>query len=120
VFFAEAAPNCTRSYPADGFVIEGQYHTAECIVYYRAGPGISPIMTWTGPEPFQQASLITNTSVWAGIQFYAQRSMAAQNWICKTNFTTAGFSAPDSAVNAPTLQFLNPTNQVFVYCELNT
>jgi len=111
----EAAPNCTRSYPVDGFVIEGQYHTAECIVYYRAAQGVSPIMTWTGPDPFQQASLVTNVSVWSGIQFTVQRSMAAQNWICKTNFTTAGFNAPDSATNAPTLQFLSPTNQVFVY-----
>jgi hypothetical protein len=111
----EALPNCTRSYPADGFTIEGQYHTAECIIGYRASAGIAPLMTWSGPTPFEQGTLTTNTTVWAGISFYVDRNMAAQNWICKTNFTTSGFSAPDSATNAPTWQHLDPTNQIFVY-----
>lgn len=111
----DSAPNCTRSYPNDGFVIEGQYHTAECSVYYKAAQGIAPIMTWTGPEPFQQAYLTTNNSVWSGIQFTVSRFMGAGNWICKTNFTTAGFVAPGSATNAPTWQYLSPTNQIFVY-----
>jgi hypothetical protein len=75
-------------------------------------------MTWTGPEPFQQASLVTNNSVWSGVQFTVSRTMAAQNWVCKTNFTTAGFIAPDSASNVPTWQYLSPTNQIFVYCKL--
>jgi hypothetical protein len=111
----EAEPNCTQSYPEDGFTIEGQYHTAECTVYYRASEGIAPLMTWTGPEPFTSGSVTTNTSVWSGMQFYVERSMNARNWMSKTNFTTAGFSAPDTAGNAPSYQFISPTNQVFVY-----
>jgi len=110
-----ALPNCTQSYPEDGFVIEGQYYTAECIVGYRASPGIAPLMTWTGPGPFQTGSVVTSSTVWSGISFTADRSMAAQNWLCKTNFTTDGFNAPDSASNAPTWQHIDPTNQVFVY-----
>jgi len=111
----EGLPNCTRSYPADGFTVEGQYHTAECIVGYRAAPGIAPLLTWSGPEPFEQATITTNTTVWAGMQFTVDRSFAAQNWICKTNFTTAGFGGPDSASNAPSYERLDPTNQIFVY-----
>jgi hypothetical protein len=110
-----ARPNCTASYPADGFTIEQQYHTVECVVYYKASPGIAPFMSWTGPGPYQSAILVTNTSVWSGLQFYINRDMAGQNWICKTNFTTAGFIAPDSAENAPTWTELSPSNQVFVY-----
>jgi hypothetical protein len=108
-------PNCTISYPADGFVIEGQYQTAECIIGYRAAAGISPLMTWTGPGPFLTGTVVTNSTVWSGISFTVDRSMAAQNWLCTTNFTTAGFSAPDSASNAPTWQHIDPTNQIFVY-----
>jgi hypothetical protein len=111
----EADPNCTQSYPEDGFTIEGQYHTAECTVFFRAASGMAPMMTWFGPEPFTQGSITTNVSVWSGIEFYVERSMSSQNWLLKTNFTTPGSTAPDSATNAPDYEHITPTNQIFVH-----
>lgn len=111
-----APPTCTQTFPTDGFTIEGQYYTAECLLSYRAWEGIAPLMTWIGPETFQQVSFTTNTSVYAGMQFNAERSMAGQNWVCKTNFTTKGFDrAPDTALNAPSWQHFSPTNLINVH-----
>jgi hypothetical protein len=110
----EAAPNCTSQVPDDGFVIEGFYRTVECQVQYKASPGIAPLMTWSGPQPFQSVYRSTNNSVWSAVEFIVQRSMEARNFQCRTNFTTEGFIAPDSASNAPTWRHTYADNQMVV------
>jgi hypothetical protein len=111
----DANPNCTTQIPTDGFVIEGQYYTNECQVRFKASPGIAPIMTWTGPDPFNSGSRTTNDTVASAMEFTVERSMDAQNYRCKTNFTTAGFIAPDSAANAPTWSHQYNGNQMFAH-----
>lgn len=116
-FFLVAPPDCKRSYPADGFTLEGQNHTANCIIGYRASPGIAPLMTWSGPAPFVETTVTTETTVSAKISFTVHRRMAQQNWMCKTNFTTSGFGGQNSAANVPTWQHIDVTNSISVYCK---
>jgi hypothetical protein len=109
----EAPPNCTTTIQSS-IVIEGDYHTIECIMYFRASAGVEPLITWTGPEPFLQASAVTNISVWSGISFTVSRSMDALSYTSITNFTQKGFDSPDSATNVPTLQFAYRSPQLLV------
>jgi hypothetical protein len=101
--------------PVDGFVMEGQVLTGECSVKFRSSAGIAPIMTWTGPAPYASGSRATNDTVISTISFTVSRTMDAQNYRCKTNFTTQGFIAPDSASNAPTWSYTYNGNQMFVH-----
>jgi hypothetical protein len=110
-----APPNCTTSLPPDGVVLEGEYHTAECIMYFKSSLGVEPLMTWTGPEPFSTGYTLSNTSVWSGVSFTVQRNMDAKMYTCKTNFTQKGFIAPDSADNIPTYTSQFRTQQIFVH-----
>lgn len=113
----EALPNCTSTIPSDGYVIEGQYYSAECTVRFRASAnsGIAPLLSWTGPSPYNSAYTAGNVSAWGGVGFTVSRTMDGQNFQCKHNFTTTGFVAPDSAGNAPTWTYTFPFNQMFVY-----
>jgi len=96
----EAEPNCTTTIQGP-VVIEGDYHTMQCIMYFRASKGIEPLMTWTGPPPFLQVYTVTNESVFSGISFTVSRSMDALTYTSLTNFTSKGFVAPNSASNIP-------------------
>jgi len=110
-----SSPNCSTTLPGDGIVLEGQYHTSECIVYFKGTPGIVPQMTWTGPTPFQNAYTTTNVSLWSGISFTVTRNMDAKSYTCKTNFTETGFGGPDSATNVPSYTYSYRTQQIFVH-----
>lgn len=112
---AEAAPNCTTTMTTST-VIEGDYHTMECIIYFRASPGVAPMMTWTGPEPFLKTQSVTNTSVWSGMNFVVSRSMDSESFQCLTNFTSEGFNSPNSADNIPTYSSLYRSMQILVQC----
>jgi hypothetical protein len=110
----EAEPNCTTTMQSS-VVLEDDYHTVECIMYYRASEGIFPHMFWSGPEPFVQGSTQTNTSVWSGVSFTVTRAMDAQLYTCLTNFTSEGFNTPDSATNIPTWSHTYRSPQLLVH-----
>jgi hypothetical protein len=97
-------------------VIEGDYHTMECVMYFRASLGVEPLITWTGPDPFLQAYSVTNVSVWSGISFTVQRNMDALSYASLTNFTQKGFNSPNSATNIPTWSYTWRSPQILVHC----
>lgn len=106
-------PNCTTTIPPNGQVIEDDYQTVECIVYYKGN--ISPTMTITGPTPFRTTSVNTTTSVWAGADFYVSRSMETGVFRCKTNFTNNFYPVPvDSSTAIPNWEYTYQTSQLFV------
>jgi hypothetical protein len=106
-------PNCTTTVPTNGQVIEGDYHTIECIVYYKGN--INPVMTISGPNPFRTQSINTTTSVWAGADWYVNRSMETSAFTAKTNFTNNFFPVPvDSSTEIPDWEYTYQGNQMFV------
>jgi hypothetical protein len=107
-------PNCTTTMTSS-IVLEDEYHTAECRMYFQASEGVYPHMFWTGPDPYVQASSQTNVSVWSGVSFTVTRSMDTQLYQCKTNFTEQGFDSPDSASNVPTWSYTYRTPQLLVH-----
>lgn len=112
----ETNPKCNATYPFDtGAVVENQYHSVQCIQTYNASDGIVPLMTWTGPPPFNYGYSFNKNVVWSGINFFADRSMTARNWICRTNFTSTGFTGPSRDVVPPSYDILSPSNQIFVF-----
>lgn len=113
----EAPPNCTTTMRNDGYVIEGQYYSAECNIRFRAteGRGIAVNMFWTGPPPYNPGYAATNVSAWSGVGFTSTRTQDTQSFQCWMNFTTQGFIGPDSATNAPTWNTIFPFNQMFVH-----
>jgi hypothetical protein len=115
VLYTEAVPNCTTTMTSP-IVIEGEYHTMECVMYFRASQGVEPLMTWSGPEPFLKGYSVTNVSVWSGISFTVQRNMDALSYSCLTNFTETGFVAPNSASNIPTWSNTWRSSQLLVHC----
>jgi hypothetical protein len=110
----EAVPNCTTTMTSP-IVVEGDYHTMECVMYFRASLGVEPLITWTGPEPFLTASSVTNVSVWSGISFTVQRNMDALSYAARTNFTQKGFNSPNSASNIPTWSSTWRSPQILVH-----
>jgi len=109
----EAVPNCTTTIQSP-VVIEGDYHTMQCIMYFRASLGVEPLMTWTGPPPFLQVYTVTNESVFSGISFTVNRNMDALSYTSLTNFTSKGFQSPNSANNIPAWSYLWRSSQLLV------
>jgi len=110
-----APPNCTSTTPASGnTIIEGDYFTMTCLMYFTASPGVEPLMTWNGPDPYQAIYTVTNTSVFSGISFTANRDMESKFFSCLTNFTQKGFTNPDGASNIPTYAYTWRSSQLFI------
>jgi hypothetical protein len=110
----EAEPNCTTTISSP-IVIEGDYHTMQCVMYFRASQGVEPLITWTGPPPFLQAYTVTNESVWSGISFTVNRNQDALSYTSRTNFTSKGFDSPNSATNIPNWSYLWRSTQLLVH-----
>jgi len=109
----EDTPNCTTTM-TNPVVLEGDYHTYECIMNFRASAGVEPLITWSGPEPFVTASAVTNASVWSGLSSTIQRHMDAMTYSAKVNFTSTGFISPDSASNIPSYTYTYRSPQILV------
>lgn len=107
-------PNCTTTLPSNGIVTEGYYYTIECQVYFAASSGIAPLVSWTGPGPFQQIYMTTNQSAWGAVQFLVNKTMDGRSFTCLINFTTVGFGGPDTASNAPTWSYTYKSVTLFV------
>jgi hypothetical protein len=96
-------PNCTNTI-GSGVVIEGSSYTMECDVVLQGNQ--KPLLTWSGPGPFQSATGSTPTTVWSGILFVADRGMIGGSFSCLTNFTIIDSPPDDStATNAPEYTF---------------
>jgi hypothetical protein len=109
-----AAPNCTSSLPANGIVLEESYQTFECLVYFSGN--IHPVLNFDGPPPFRQHFTNSSTSVWAGIDFYVNRSMDTRNFRCLTHFDDYFLPVPeDMSEVVPSWTHLTVTQQIFVY-----
>lgn len=106
-------PACTTTIQGP-IVIEGEYHTMQCIMYFRASLGVEPLISWTGPPPFLQTYTVTNESVFSGISFTVNRNMDALSYTSLTNFTSKGFESPNSATNIPTWSYLWRSSQLLV------
>lgn len=109
----EAEPNCTTTISGP-IVIEGDYHTMQCVMYFRASLGVEPLITWTGPPPYLQAYTVTNESVWSGISFTVNRDQDALSFTSRTNFTQKGFNSPNSADNIPAWSYTWRSPQLLV------
>ena len=99
--------------------MEGDYFTMTCLMYFKASVGVEPLMTWSGPDPYQAIYTVTNTSVFSGVSFTAHRDMDAAFYQCFTNFTEKGFGGPDAASNIPDWSYTWRSYQIFVACELS-
>jgi hypothetical protein len=109
-----AAPNCTSTIRESGTVIDGSYQTNDCVLPYKGG--LIPNMTWSGPMPFGQLYLSSNTTVWAGMQFNVTRDMDTRVHQMLMHFT--GYFLPvdaDRADNVPAETLLYQARQMFVY-----
>lgn len=109
----EGDPRCSTTL-LSSTVIEGDTYTMECNMTYNATNGVDPLMTWTGPEPFIPAYNVGNNSVWSGIRFTVERTMDAQSYTCKTNFTQKGFELPDSDNTVPNYEYQWRSPQLLV------
>jgi hypothetical protein len=112
---AVAPPNCTTNIPANGLVMEDQYYTMECNIYYQGR--VAPTMTWTGPGNFGWTTTTTPTTVWAGFAVNATRFMSDQTFDLVVNFTAEGFIQDNYASNVPTLSYAVSTPVLDVKCE---
>jgi hypothetical protein len=104
-------PVCETTVPASGFSVEGVYRTAECSVSII---GKKPEFTWFGPDPFVVQSLVTDTSVWSGIEFTVTDSMAGQKFTMISGFGDS--SLPRSTNDSDPgwlFTYSTPTLQVF-------
>jgi hypothetical protein len=97
------APNCTTNIPVNGYVLEHQYYTIECNVYYQGN--VAPTMTWTGPDGFKWATTVSASTVWAGANINVTRYNEQQAFDLTVAFTEDGFLQDDYASNVPTLSY---------------
>jgi hypothetical protein len=115
----DGPPTCTTNIPANSIVIEGQYYTIECTVYYRGNA--APIMTWEGPEEWRgtwgQVTTTTNASVFSGVNMNMTRFFDAQNFSVLVNFTDRGFLGPNAASNIPLWNYSYSVTNLKVFCE---
>jgi len=110
-------PNCTTNIPQNGRVREDVYYTIECIIGYKGT--VAPTMTWSGPDPettsnWNQATTVTSTSVWSGINMNMSRYFDAQTFSLLTNFTQSGFNKENFASNVPDWNSTFSTEQLYV------
>jgi hypothetical protein len=109
----QSNPNCTTVLPSDGVVLEGQNYTSSCQMYYRGG--LTPKMTWSGPEPFAVGEISTPVEIFSGILWTVDRAMDARGHQMFTNFTVPVALPPGLAGNAPDYEHLTVFQQMFVY-----
>jgi len=109
----ESTPNCTTTM-SSSVVLEGEYHTYECITYFQATEGIELSVSWSGPEPYLTASASTSNSSWSGLSTTVQRGMDAQTYSAITNVSSKGLTKPDSAENIPTWNYVYRSPQLLV------
>jgi hypothetical protein len=109
-----AAPNCTTTIGASNVVIRDSYQTNDCLLDYR-GP-IEPVMSWSGPGPFEQRQVATVDTIWSGMQYYVNLDMDTRNHQCTTFFEyNFGPQPPDQATNVPTYTQVHASRQHYVY-----
>jgi len=106
-------PNCTTQVQDTGVVQEGQNYTTTCWIVYRGG--FSPTMTWTGPEPYREATVVTPTDIFSGVAYTIDRGMDTRAFRCVTNFTEPAGVPEGVASNAPTYNYIHQFGQMFVY-----
>lgn len=106
-------PNCSTTLQTSGVVIEGQYYSAECVTTFYGG--ITPIQTWSGPDPHNTGYSTGSNTTWAGVNWYANRTMDTKAFQCFVNFTNNFVLDSDQSSNVPSWNFLYQTNQMFVY-----
>jgi len=109
----QSHPTCSTLLPSGGVVLEGQNYTSSCQLYYRGG--MTPKVTWTGPEPFIVGDIITPSEVFSGILFTIDRGMDSRAHMATTNFTALTNLPPGLAGNAPNYVFEHLYDQMFVY-----
>jgi hypothetical protein len=105
--------NCTTYVPDDGYVLEGQEYTNQCIVTFQGG--YAPTLTWYGPDVSRQVTVVTTTQVFSGVAFAVDRSMTTRSYLMITNFTEMVGGIDGVANNAPDLEWIFAFNQLFVY-----
>ena len=111
--FSGGPPVCETTISESGVTIEGAYRTAECSVSII---GKKPEITWFGPDPFVVQSLVTDTSVWSGIEFTVTDSMAGQKFTMISGFGDS--SLPRSTNDSdPGWLFTYSTPTLDVLCE---
>lgn len=106
--------NCTSTMPESGDVLEDIYYTVECILDF--GGNLVPHAHWEGPYQFGQASSNTDTRLWTGMSFFANRTMSRQYWTLTLNFTGDFLPVPvDTADNIPDWMETYDTMRIEVY-----
>ena len=82
--FPGGPPVCETTISESGISVEGAYRTAECSVSII---GKKPEITWYGPDPFVVQSLVTDSSVWSGIEFTVTDSMDGEkSWMSYVSY----------------------------------
>jgi len=108
----ESNPRCTTTVPENGVVLEGRNYTNTCQILYRGG--LTPKMTWIGPEPFHVSEVITPTEVISSIFFRADGGIDSRSYRMTTNFTEPPFVQPDTAGNAPNYEHISEFDNMHI------
>jgi hypothetical protein len=109
-----ARPNCTTTIGESNVVLRDSYQTNDCLLGYR-GP-IEPVMSWSGPGPFEQRQVTTVDTIWTGMQYYVNLDMDTRNHQCTTYFEyNFGPQPPNQATNVPTHTQVHASRQHYVY-----
>ena len=111
--FSGGPPVCETTISESGVSVEGAYRTAECAVSII---GKKPEITWYGPDQFVVQSLVTDSSVWSGIEFTVTDSMDGEKFTMISRFGDS--SLPKSNDSDPGWLFTYSTPTLDVLCEL--
>ena len=110
-----APQNCTNLLPLNGDVVEDDYYSISCSMYYSGYVG--PNMTWSGPGVFTTQISQTPDFTWSGVGFTVKRLMEGKSFSLLTNFTEKGFQAPAYDPNPPTFSVTYTSVALHVRCE---
>jgi len=110
----DQSPICDTTAPPGNQVLEGQTYTIECRLFYS---GLyPPLMTWSGPPPFEVANPPpTPGMIWSGVQYTVNRTMDLRAFECLTNISHVPQQPDGTADNTPTWSHLYRAQQMFVY-----
>jgi len=106
-------PTCGTTVADDGVVLESTNYTKSCIIYYQGG--LTPQFYWEGPEPYFVVTTPTESDVFTGLIFTADRGMDMRFFRCTCNFTAPIGSPSGVAGNAPLYTSIRQYTQMLVF-----
>jgi len=106
--------NCTTTIQENGIVHEGDYNTNDCILEYQGT--IVPNMTWSGQVPFDHAYVASDSNIWAGMKFFADRDHDELFHTATTYFSSYFLPVDgNTASNVPVYQKIHEGTTMTVY-----